>query len=137
MNKKISRKKFIKDISIVTIGMFAFSNMLVAAEKGLLKVSNILPIQSDPNGILKLIKGFKYKIISKKGQKMSDGLTVPDHADGMASFKGKNGRIILVRNHEIGHFKTLEKLKPESVLLINGKVIKRSKETQNKDLKTV
>ncbi len=33
-------------------------------------------------------------------------------------------------------FKTLEKLKPESVLLINGKVIKRSKETQNKDLKT-
>ena len=125
MNKKISRKKFIKDISIVTIGMFAFSNMLVAAEKGLLKVSNILPIQSDPNGILKLIKGFKYKIISKKGQKMSDGLTVPDHADGMASFKGKNGRIILVRNHEIGHFKTLEKLLDKNPMQKNKNFIKK------------
>lgn len=125
MNKKISRKKFIKDISIVTIGMFAFSNMLVAAEKGLLKVSNILPIQNDPNGILKLIKGFKYKIISKKGQKMSDGLTVPDHADGMASFKGKNGRIILVRNHEIGRFKTLEKLIDKNPMQKNKNFIKK------------
>ena len=34
------------------------------------------------------------------------------------------------------NFKTLEKLKPESVILVNGKVIKRSEETQNKDLKT-
>ncbi len=34
------------------------------------------------------------------------------------------------------NFKTLEKLKPEFVILVNGKVIKRSEETQNKDLKT-
>ena len=34
------------------------------------------------------------------------------------------------------NFKILEKLKPESVLLIQGNVVKRSKETQNKDLKT-
>ncbi len=34
------------------------------------------------------------------------------------------------------NFKTLEKLKSESVILVNGKVIKRSEETQNKDLKT-
>ena len=33
-------------------------------------------------------------------------------------------------------FKTLEKIKPESVLMIDGLVVKRSKETQNKDLKT-
>ena len=61
--------------------MLAFSNMLLAAEKGLSKVLNIIPIQSDPKGILNLVKGFKYKIISRKGQTMSDGLTVPDHAD--------------------------------------------------------
>ena len=63
MNKKISRKKFIKDVSIFTFGMFAFSNMLLAAEKGLSKVLNIIPIQNDPKGILNLLKGFKYKII--------------------------------------------------------------------------
>ncbi len=34
------------------------------------------------------------------------------------------------------NFKSLEKLKPESVVLIQGEVIKRSKETENKDLKT-
>ena len=34
------------------------------------------------------------------------------------------------------NFKVLEKLKPESVILVEGKVIKRSKETENKDLKT-
>ena len=34
------------------------------------------------------------------------------------------------------NFKTLEKLKPESVVLIEGSVVKRSKETQNTELKT-
>ena len=34
------------------------------------------------------------------------------------------------------NFKILEKLRPESVILVEGNVIKRSKETENKDLKT-
>ena len=34
------------------------------------------------------------------------------------------------------NFKVLEKLRPESVILVEGKVVKRSKETVNKDLKT-
>ena len=33
-------------------------------------------------------------------------------------------------------FKILEKLKPESVITIEGNVVERSKETQNKELKT-
>ena len=110
MSRKISRQKFLKDISVVTIGMLAFSNMLFAAEKGITHLSNMFPIMNDPNGILRLMKGFQYQIISEKGQLMSDGLTVPDCADGMASFKSKNDNIILIRNHEIGHFKTIEKL---------------------------
>ena len=122
---KISRKKFIKDISYVTVGMLAFSNMLFAAEKGIKKLSNILPIENDPKGILRLMKGFKYNIISEKGQLMSDGLTVPDHADGMASFKGKNDTIILIRNHEIGHFKTIEKLLDKNPMQKNKTYIKK------------
>ena len=74
MNKKISRKKFIKDVSIFTVGMFAFSNMLLAAEKGLSKVLKKIPSQPDPPGILNLLKGFKDKRMSKKGQSMSDAL---------------------------------------------------------------
>ena len=33
-------------------------------------------------------------------------------------------------------FKTLEKIKPESVIMVDGSVVKRSKETENKELKT-
>ena len=127
MTNKISRKKFLKDISIMSIGMLTFSNMLVAANNGALILKNILPVKNDPNGILKLIKGFTYNIISKKGQKMSDGLTVPDNGDGMGSFMGSNGKIILIRNHEIGRFKVLEKILDKNPVYKNHKYIKKNK----------
>ena len=57
---KISRKDFIKDMSYITLGMIAFSNMLFAAEKGLSQLFQAPGIVSDPNGILRLMKGFKY-----------------------------------------------------------------------------
>ena len=41
----------------------------------------------------------------------------------------------VIENHDKS-FKVLEKLKPESVILINGSVVKRSPDTQNKELKT-
>ena len=126
MNKKISRKKFIKDISIITSGMIVFSNMLFSAEKGIAILKKIIPFEDDPNGILKLIKGFQYNIISQKGQIMSDGLEVPDHADGMGCFKGKNGNIILIRNHEIGHFKKIEKLLDKNPMQNNKSYIKKN-----------
>ena len=53
---------------------------------------------------------FNYQVISEKGMPMSDGLKVPDYADGMASFQGPHGKIILIRNHEIGHYDKLDKL---------------------------
>jgi uncharacterized protein len=59
------------------------------------------PLRPDPNGILNLPKDFSYRIISRKGDPMSDGLLVPGAADGMAAFRGPKGRIILIRNHEM------------------------------------
>ena len=79
---KISRKLFLKDLSYISLGIISFSNMLLASESGIKTLQKIFPIQEDPNGILSLMEGFSYKIISKKGQQMSDGLTVPDRADG-------------------------------------------------------
>lgn len=58
-------------------------------------------LHKDPEGILSLPRGFSYRIISKRGDLMSDGLLVPGLADGMATFPGSNGRIIIVRNHEV------------------------------------
>lgn len=58
-------------------------------------------LQKDPDGILNLPKGFSYKIISQRGDKMSDGLVVPGLGDGMATFKGSGDNVIIIRNHEV------------------------------------
>lgn len=59
------------------------------------------PLVSDPKGLLDLPKGFSYRVISKLGDTMDDGLTVPDRADGMGCFDLGNGKLALVRNHEL------------------------------------
>jgi hypothetical protein len=56
---------------------------------------------ADPKGILDLPEGFQYRIISQKGDLMSDGTKVPSRHDGMDAFAGANNTTILVRNHEI------------------------------------
>ena len=56
----------------------------------------------DEGGILELPEGFSYRVISRRGLKMSDGFQVPGAPDGMAAFSGEEGRVILVRNHELG-----------------------------------
>src|SRR5690606_41717937 len=58
------------------------------------------PLLDDPDRLLLLPRGFTYKIISRKGDKMADGFLVPGLADGMAAFE-ENGKVILVRNHEV------------------------------------
>ena len=107
---KISRKIFLKQISIVTLGFSSFSkilasNILVNTDK-----NTDLKLFKDPKGILNLPKDFSYKIISKYKDVMNDGLLVPNHADGMACFKGSGNNIILIRNHELGHYPSLEKI---------------------------
>lgn len=58
-------------------------------------------LQTDPAGILDLPPGFSYRVLSKLGEAMDDGGTVPDKADGMGCFDLGNGKIALVRNHEL------------------------------------
>ncbi|MDZ3831119.1 MAG: DUF839 domain-containing protein [Sphingopyxis sp.] len=59
------------------------------------------PLQPDPAGLVDLPPGFSYRIVSELGQRMSDGYRVPDRADGMGCFRLPNGKIALVRNHEL------------------------------------
>lgn len=62
---------------------------------------NYGPLVADPNGLLDLPQGFSYRILSRLGDRMDAGGTVPDHADGMGCFPLGNGKIALVRNHEL------------------------------------
>jgi len=55
----------------------------------------------DAAGLIDLPQGFSYRVISRLGDAMDDGGTVPDRADGMGCFDLGNGEIALVRNHEL------------------------------------
>ncbi|WP_394193564.1 alkaline phosphatase PhoX [Pseudoalteromonas atlantica] len=71
------------------------------------------PLIADNNKLLDLPAGFSYKVISQLGDKMSDGFTVPDKADGMGCIALDDERVALVRNHEL---KPTDLVKAESSL---------------------
>ena len=58
-------------------------------------------LNPDPQGLLDLPAGFSYRILSSLGDTMADGAKVPDKADGMGCFDLGDGRLALVRNHEL------------------------------------
>ena len=91
----MDRRRFLRQLAIAaSTPALSVSSGVVAAEAGALR--------SDPERILDLPDGYHYKIVSRAGDRMSDGLSVPYAHDGMAAFPGDNGRIVLVCNHEIG-----------------------------------
>jgi secreted PhoX family phosphatase len=96
-----SRRNFIKTSGIATMGFIGLSQFVNPAFAGRTAVAEGYgDLLADPKKMLNLPKGFSYQIISKRGDRMDDGFLVPGRADGMGAFPGKNGRVILVRNHE-------------------------------------
>lgn len=59
------------------------------------------PLQADPKRIIDVPEGFSCNVVSRIGDAMADGMFVPGAHDGMATFDGDDGRIILVINHEL------------------------------------
>jgi len=104
-----SRRQFIKSSTAVSLGFLGLQSCInannvaqvVTNGNNTVKPSFYGPLLDDPKGILKLPKGFTYKIISQVGETMSDGLLMPGMPDGMATFAAPNGKVILVKNHEI------------------------------------
>ena len=96
------RRKFIALTSTAFGGLMAAScnsvGTRVAAING---DGGFGALQPDPAGILDLPPGFSYRVISRLGDEMDDGRSVPDAADGMGCFDIGNGKLALVRNHEL------------------------------------
>jgi secreted PhoX family phosphatase len=63
----------------------------------------LAPVNDHTTGLplLMLPERFEYVTFGWTGDRMSDGALTPSNHDGMAAFRGKQGRIRLVRNHEI------------------------------------
>jgi len=99
----ISRRRFLGTSAAISLGFTGLgcsrSSVIATDVDPGIKFG---PLQDDPNGIIALPPGFSYKIFSRAGESMSDGLLVPARHDGMAAFPGPDGITILVRNHEIG-----------------------------------
>ncbi|MCB0686394.1 MAG: DUF839 domain-containing protein, partial [Saprospiraceae bacterium] len=108
--KKMDRRKFLHrsgkfGLGFIGLQAFALSCKPSEPSKSVLTEGKLQhgygPLKDDPEGILNLPEGFSYKIISKKGSPMSDGFVVPGAADGMATFEGPDGKVIIIRNHEV------------------------------------
>lgn len=60
------------------------------------------PLLPDPDGILALPAGFKYRIITYSGRtKLESGEFTPSNHDGTSTFDGPRGATLLVNNHEL------------------------------------
>jgi secreted PhoX family phosphatase len=61
------------------------------------------PLLPDPDRLLDLPRGFSYRIVSREGEPMSDGLVTPAAFDAMGCFRvrGAPHQVLLVRNHEM------------------------------------
>lgn len=74
---------------------------LASGATGSLPAMPLGPLVHDPAGFIDLPEGVTYRVISRLGDAMDDGLTVPDNADGMGCFLLPDGSWALVRNHEL------------------------------------
>lgn len=51
-------------------------------------------------GDVALPRGFRYEIISRAGEPMTDGNPTPTYFDAMGTYRGPRGTTIIIRNHE-------------------------------------
>ena len=88
-------------VSVGFMGLKYFSGTPALAASSSLLYNQYGPLLDDPKGIFNLPKGFSYKIISRSGELMDDGFLSPGRNDAMAAFSAKNGKVLVIRNHEI------------------------------------
>lgn len=103
----LSRRHFLHNAGAAAIALAAFRHLPAQAEAyardpkyGIDKYG---PLIKDPHQIIDLPAGFRYQIIARTGDPMSDGLIMPGAPDGMAAFPVamKSNHTVLVRNHEL------------------------------------
>lgn len=94
---QVDRRSFMQAAGLASLG---FLSLRQACGASAARWSPMPPLRTDPRGILDLPEGFVYSIVSRVGDRMSDGLLVPGKPDGMAAFPGPDGLTIVVRNHE-------------------------------------
>ena len=96
---KLNRRQFLRTASTAAFSGLMLNNLSAVAGERTTTIKH--PLIADPDGLLDLPEGFTYQIISQLGDAMSDGMHVPDAADGMGCLALDDDRVVLVRNHEL------------------------------------
>jgi uncharacterized protein len=95
-----SRRDFLRSGALTVGGAVALGGLAACGDDGD-EVAGYGELVSDPEGLIDLPEGFRYRVISEEGSRLANGAPVPGHFDGMGAFPGTGDATILVRNHEL------------------------------------
>jgi secreted PhoX family phosphatase len=96
-----SRRRFLRGVGVAAAAAACPLGIQLAGAVAGATVAGYGELVSDPNGVLHLPADFAYRVISRTGDPMDDGLRVPGLPDGMHAFPGPEGRTVVLRNHEL------------------------------------
>ncbi|GLR71589.1 alkaline phosphatase PhoX [Agaribacter marinus] len=96
----LTRRRFNQGLLFSALSGLALNLQANPSAKTIKHSRGLGALLPDPKGVIDLPQGFTYQVISSLGDKMDDGLTVPDRADGMGCLKLDDERVALIRNHE-------------------------------------
>jgi secreted PhoX family phosphatase len=99
---QFDRRGFLKVGACSALGVMATTLSCRATPVRLPRVNRFGPLTTHSGPALSLPKGFRYVIIQRAGDPMSDGHRMPPQPDGMACFTDAQGQLILLRNQELG-----------------------------------
>lgn len=97
---EINRREFLAASGSAAALLAAGSLGSVLAQEAGADFAGYGPLVPDPDKVLDLPEGFRYQIIARAGEMMTDGFPRPGVPDGMAAFPGPGGTTILCCNHE-------------------------------------
>lgn len=96
-----SRRRFLQSTAAAFAGLAASGCVSRGSLASAAGFADYGPLVPDPAGLLDLPRGFSYRLLSSLGDRMDDGGTVPDKADGMGCLPLGRDEIVLIRNHEL------------------------------------
>lgn len=100
----LARRQFLKTSTAATMGFLGLRHLVEAGYCSATQAVPNLPFPDpvpDPIGVVDLLPGFDYSVVSVAGRQMDDGLLVPAGQDGMAAFAGAGENTMLICNHEL------------------------------------
>jgi secreted PhoX family phosphatase len=106
VGKRIGRRAFLARGAAVTGGVSVAAPLIALAactpggERTPGAAGDGLDRELVDMGDLALPRGFRFRALSREGDRLDDGSEVPSRFDGMAAFAGASGETILLRNHE-------------------------------------